>query len=47
MVIIVGAVLATQSLNLFAVILIMAILSGALMYAFKSPYRDLNRKEME
>ncbi len=47
MVIIVGIILASQSLNLFVVILVMAILSGVLMYSFKSPYRTLNRKEME
>lgn len=47
MVVIVGIVLATQSASLFVIILIMAILSALLMFAFRAPYRKLNRKTME
>ena len=47
MVVIVGIVLAMQSFALFAVILIMAILSAVLMFMFRSPYRKLNRQTME
>ncbi len=47
MVVIVGAVLVMQSVNLFAVILVMAVLSAVLMFVFKSPYRALNRRSME
>lgn len=47
MVVIVGAVLAAQSLKLFAVILVMAVLSAVLIFLFRSPYRRLNRKSME
>lgn len=47
MVLIVGIVLAMQSLNLFFVIFLMAVLSAILMFAFKAPYKKLNRKSME
>lgn len=47
MVVIVGVVLAMQSADLFWVILIMAILSSLLMFAFRAPYRKLNRQSME
>ncbi|MBR6213560.1 MAG: peptidase domain-containing ABC transporter [Candidatus Methanomethylophilaceae archaeon] len=47
MVIIVGVVLAVQSLDLFWIVLIMAILSSVLMFAFRAPYKKLNRKSME
>ena len=47
MVIIVGVVLANQSIDLFWIILVMAILSGVLMFVFKAPYKSLNKKSME
>lgn len=47
MVIIVGAVLIMQSVNLFAVVLVMTVLSAVLIYCFKAPYRKLNRQSME
>jgi len=47
MVVIVGIVLAKQSIDLFWVVLIMAILSAVLIFAFKNPYKKQNRKAME
>ncbi len=47
MVVIVGLVLVNQSSSLFAITLIMAALSGILIFLFRAPYRRLNRKSME
>ena len=47
MVTIVGAVLYTTNTELFAITLLMTLISAVLIYCFKKPYRKLNRKSME
>lgn len=47
MVLIIGIVLAVESVNLFLVTIVMAVLSALLIFVFKAPYRKLNRRSME
>lgn len=47
MVFIIGVVLYTTCAQLFAIVLVMALISALLIYGFKRPYKKLNRKSME
>lgn len=44
---IVGIILYLMNVNLFLIIIIMTILSAILIFAFKSPYKQLNKQQME
>jgi ATP-binding cassette subfamily B protein len=47
MVVIVGVILYTMNSTLFAIILLMTAISAVLIFAFKEPYKKLNKKMME
>ena len=47
MVVIVGVILYTMNTSLFAIILLMTIVSALLIFTFKGPYKKLNKKMME
>ena len=47
MVVIVGIILYVMNATLFAIVLLMTVVSAILIFAFKDPYKKLNKKMME